>query len=173
MNTRDATVADVDLIAQLHIESWRNAYAGILSASYLAGPIVLDRQTVWRERFNSPAPNLKVIVAEEEGQALGFVCLLGNAEDRWGTLVDNLHVLPTAKGRGVGRHLIRVAAGWSAENYPGVGLHLWVYEVNAPARAFYERMGGQVVARLPQSNPDGRIHVELCYYWPDSGSLAR
>ncbi|WP_164759714.1 GNAT family N-acetyltransferase [Mesorhizobium sp. M5C.F.Ca.IN.020.29.1.1] len=173
MEIRDATATDVDLIAQLHVESWRNAYAGILSESYLEGPIEADRQSVWRERFTSPAPNLKVMIAEDEGQAIGFVCIFGNADDRWGTLVDNLHVLPRAKGRGVGRHLIRVAARWSAENHPDLGLHLWVYEVNAPARAFYERMGGQQVARLPQSNPDGRIHVDLCYFWPDSASLAR
>ncbi|MDX0967914.1 GNAT family N-acetyltransferase [Sinorhizobium medicae] len=165
MNIRDATAAHVDVIAQLHVDSWRSAYATILSASYLAGPIEADRQSVWQERFTSPAANLKVLIAEDKGQPIGFVCIFGNSDKRWGTLVDNLHVSPKAKGRGIGKYLLRTAAHWSVQHHPGVGLHLWVYEVNAAARAFYERMGGQIIARQPQSSPDGNIHVELCYFW--------
>lgn len=173
MKLRDATAADANLVAHLHIESWRSAYAAILTASYLESPIEADRRRFWRECFASPAGNLKVMIAEDEGQAIGFVCIFGNADARWGTLIDNLHVLPQAKGRGVGRYLIRAAARWSAENHPDVGLHLWVYEDNAPARAFYERMGGQMVGRLAQPSPDGNVHVDLCYSWPDTALLAR
>lgn len=168
---RDAEVTDSDTIARLHVESWRSAYAEILSASYLAGPIETDRMSVWRDRMTSPTEDMKVMIAENKGAAIGFVCVFGNNDEQWGTLVDNLHILPKAKRRGVGRSLICAAARWSAENYPNLGLHLWVYEVNSPARAFYERMGGQKVARMPQSNPDGVNRVDVCYFWPDTNSF--
>jgi ribosomal protein S18 acetylase RimI-like enzyme len=44
-------------------------------------------------------------------------------------------------------------------------LSLWVLEANAPARAFYERCGGIVVAEKQDVREDGTL-LETAYGWP-------
>ncbi|TNC16266.1 GNAT family N-acetyltransferase [Methylobacterium terricola] len=97
---RIATHADEALLAHLHAESWRSAYRGILDPSFLAGPIEQNRLDAWTSRIGPHHPDLTAIIAESDGEPVGFVCAIGAEHERWGTLVDNLHVLPTAKGRG-------------------------------------------------------------------------
>ncbi|MGN9837672.1 hypothetical protein ACTMTI_06085 [Nonomuraea sp. H19] len=41
------------------------------------------------------------------------------------------------------RRLMLRAFGWAAADHPGRDLYLEVLRDNAPARAFYERMGGE------------------------------
>ena len=38
------------------------------------------------------------MVAEEAGRVLGFACAYGREDERWGTLLDNLHVDPECNG---------------------------------------------------------------------------
>ncbi len=103
---------------------------------------------------------------------IGFICTFGNDDPVWGSLVDNLHVLPRAKGRGVGRHLLASAGQWAASRYPGAGIFLWVFEANEPARRFYDRMGGIVVERIIEPNPaGGGESLSLRYAWSDAAIL--
>jgi ribosomal protein S18 acetylase RimI-like enzyme len=162
---RPATAADAAVIAQIHIDSWRSAYRHILASDYLAGPIEQDRHDVWSARFASPNADMQVTIAEDEAGALGFICTFGNDDPVWGAMVDNLHVLPRAKGRGVGRSLLAAAAKWVARRYPGAGLHLWVFEANTPARGFYDRMGGDVVERIVEPIAGGGEAHSLRYAW--------
>ncbi len=64
-----------------------------------------------------------------------------------GNVIDNLHVLPSAKGQGVGAALLGAAAEWSAAIYPSAGIYLWCFEQNAPACRFYEQRGGVALNR--------------------------
>lgn len=169
---RQAVSADAPLIARLHATSWRSAYAAILDTAWLAGELDTDRQAVWSARLAAPSPVLHLLIAERDGLALGFVCVVGGADPRWGTLVDNLHVLPDAKGSGVGALLLRAAARWAADAFPHGGVHLFCYTENRPARTFYERMGGHVVEEMDRMAPDGRMAPEVRYHWPDAAALA-
>jgi len=47
---------------------------------------------------------------------------------------------------------------------------LWVMEVNAPARAFYERLGGRAVTRREQTR-DGFAAIGVAYAWDDLSVL--
>jgi GNAT superfamily N-acetyltransferase len=171
---RPATAEDAAVIAQLHIDSWRSAYRGILDAAYLAGPIEQDRRDVWAARFAAPGGDRQLTVAEDRAGPIGFVCTYGNDDPVYGALVDNLHVLPRAKGRGVGRSLLASAGEWAARRYPRAGLYLWVFEANEPARRFYDRMGGAVVERILEPNPaGGGESLSLRYAWSDPASLSR
>jgi GNAT superfamily N-acetyltransferase len=172
LRLRDATADDVELIARLHAESWRSAYATMLDPDYLAGPIEQERREVWTARFAAPNDDMHVTIAEQSAAAIGFVCTFGNDDPMWGALVDNLHVLPPAKGKGVGRALLASAGEWTARRYPGSGMYLWVFEANEPARLFYDRMGGVMVGRVLGPNPaGGGEQMDLRYFWRDPGSL--
>lgn len=171
MPLRLATPADADAIAHVHAESWRTAYRGALSDAYLSGPIDEERRAVWRERFAHPPAGQYVAVFEADGETVGFVCAYGGHDTQWGTFIDNLHVLPHLKRSGIGRQMMRDAAAWSARTHPGDGMYLWVLESNAPARAFYERIGGEQAGRDTWTPPDGSALPKLRYAWRDVSVL--
>ena len=171
MGIRIAGSNDSTAIAALHAESWRNSYRGILADDYLDGRILLERIGVWCERFRAPKPRQYVVVAEDQGALVGFACAYGNADDRWGTNLDNIHVLPTGKRKGIGSTLIANVASWSSRNYPGKGLFLWVFERNLPARHFYERLGGVIAGDTIWTAPEGTQVKQLRYVWENPAEL--
>ncbi|HZP87152.1 MAG TPA: GNAT family N-acetyltransferase [Burkholderiales bacterium] len=171
MFIRQARASDAGSIAHLHAESWRTAYRGALSDAYLAGPIETERVAVWRARFESSAQNQYVAVAESRDQIVGFVCAYGGHDPQWGTLIDNLHVLPEHKRQGFGAQLMAHVASWSAKAYPGQGMYLWVLESNLPAQRFYARIGGEQAGRDTWTPPDGSALPKLKYAWSDAAVL--
>jgi len=164
---REAGVDDVELIARLHTESWRTAYAAILTAEFLAGGIEADRLRTWSQRLGAAHKAQKVTIGVLDERPAGFICTFLGEDERWGALVDNLHVATIAQGRGLGARLLNSAAQWVSETRPHEGLYLWVYETNAPAIAFYRRMGGQSVERALHDNPGGGQAPAIRFAWPD------
>jgi len=165
MELRPALPADAESIARLHAESWRAAYRGMYSDAYLDGNVVEDRLNVWTQRFASSPDNQYVLLAVENDELLGFVCAYGNSDARWGTLVDNLHVLPGHQGQGLGRRLLVESAEWSREHYPDALFHLWVLDGNAKARRFYELLGAQAHGSVAYEPPGGGSVTIWRYVW--------
>lgn len=165
MKLRDAVSQDATLIARLHTTSWRSAYQGIFSAEYLDGAIEQERLTYWQEKFSATPANLTVIVAEDDSVPVGFVCVMGAKDPQWGSLVDNLHVLPATKGKGFGIALLKAAARWVAQHHGEQGMYLWCYEQNLPSRRFYERCGGKIVEIKSETVPGDTTLNALRYYW--------
>ncbi|MFD2083030.1 GNAT family N-acetyltransferase [Actinopolymorpha cephalotaxi] len=65
----------------------------------------------------------------------------GAAEGRGATFgLVSMWVSPTARGRGVGAHLIAAVVDWAARS-GAARVHLWVTDGNDPARRLYERCG--------------------------------
>jgi GNAT superfamily N-acetyltransferase len=159
-------------VAAIHVASWRDAYASILDPAFLAGRVEAERLAVWEDRLRAPPPNQAVALAVEQGEPVGFVCVFGEDDRRWGARVDNLHVLPSCRGAGTGATLLRWAAAWTAEVYPGSGLHLWVFEANLPARRFYERLGAQAAGQEASPMPSAGGKTVLRLHWPSAQALA-
>ena len=171
MRFREANQSDEETIASLHAASWRTAYRGALSDAYLDGPIDAERTEVWRSRFVKPVKNQFVSVAESKQQMIGFVCAYGGHDEKWGTFLDNLHVAPQHKRRGVGARLMGEIARWSDREYPGQGVYLWVLQSNLTAQRFYERMGGENAGSDMWSPPDGNALPKIRYAWRDTQTL--
>ena len=138
---REATYGDAVAIATIHADSWRVAYRGALRDEFLDGDVVQDRLRVWRERLAAPAANQLVVAAEEGHRLVGFACAYGREDERWGTLLDNIHVRREQHRRGTGRKLLSQVAAWCGTNHADAGLYLWVLEQNGAARRFYEHLG--------------------------------
>lgn len=171
IHLRPVISSDAALLADLHIESWRVAYRGLLRDEYLDGPIEAERRAVWAARLEAPAPDAFGFVAEQHGQPVGFAYLYGRHDPRWGTLLDNLHVRPSLRGGGIGARLLTGSAEETARRYPGEPLYLFVYEGNAPARAFYARMGGREVERQVKEQPGGGVLPDWRVVWDDPAAL--
>ena len=162
-----ATSQDIQSIAQLHANSWRIAYRGMLPDDYLDQRVEADRIEFWTTRFDSVPPDRRLVLkAESEATLMGFVCVLLDAEPKWGARLDNLHASPEAKGTGIGYALFQAAREWIARVSPGTAMHLWCVEGNHVARRFYDRQGGKVVETAKRPVAQELSVPELRYWWP-------
>ncbi len=133
-----------------------------------------ERDDVWRARLSSPPDAQYVVVAEQDGEVIAFACAYGAEDERWGTLLDNLHVRTDLHRSGIGRRLVAEVARWCAVRYPDRGLYLWVLAQNANARSFYTRLGGSDVgseSREPSAG-SGRVNEVRLVAWSDPTALA-
>jgi ribosomal protein S18 acetylase RimI-like enzyme len=172
---RSASHSDAAAIAALHADSWRRHYRGAYSDAFLDGDVIADRLTVWADRLREPNPRRYTIIAEDGGGLIAFAHTAFDDDPTWGALLDNLHVAPGHKRRGVGSQLLALTARAVIER--GTGLYLWVLEQNVDAQAFYEARGASRVDRALASPPGGvasRLSgspVKLRYAWTDPPGL--
>lgn len=175
MNTlvfRRATGNDAEAIASMHTESWRDAYRGILPDSYLDGQVADERANLWRSRFSSlGSDRFLVVLTESPRRLVGFACVLLDEDPQWGACLDNLHVMPGWRSRGVGRLLFGRAVQWVMSTEPGWPIHLWVFEANAGARRLYDALGGEVVKHHKKEVLKGIEIPSVLYVWRDPQEL--
>lgn len=149
---RLATDDDVLEMAKVHIASWRETYPGLLPEPMLAKLSVASEAIRWQRMLDHPRPlgGTLAFVADQEGEVVAY----GSCnEQRTGPLhdrgitdeVSELYVLRRAQRQGAGSGLmIAMASALLERGHRAFGL--WVLERNAPARLFYERLGGTLVA---------------------------
>jgi ribosomal protein S18 acetylase RimI-like enzyme len=174
MELRAATPDDVEAIAALHAQSWRQNYRGAYLDSYLDGDVVTERRAVWTDRLARPEPTHCTIVAERNGELVGFAHTKFDDDTVWGALLDNLHVVGDHKGVGIGTRLMAETARAILARPQPTGLYLWVLEQNTAAQAFYTARGGREVGReLRGPFPGGGTAVGFRMAWPDPTVLLR
>jgi ribosomal protein S18 acetylase RimI-like enzyme len=167
LSLRLVTALDAGLVASLHAASWRSAYRGILSDTYLSGDVLLERQRAWQQRLAQTDDAEFGVLASREGVAVGFVYLMRNVHPVFGSLVDNLHVAAEARSAGIGPQLLAAAADGIIERGWDTRAHLWVWDANARARAFYARMGGREVETGMKVAADGTEARTWRLVWDD------
>jgi GNAT superfamily N-acetyltransferase len=111
-----------------------------------------DVERLKRHLFG-PSPLAEAVLAESDtGEALGFALFFGNYSTFLtspGVYLEDLFVIESARGRGIGRALLGEVARIAHER--GAGRLEWaVLDWNAKAIAFYESAGATVL-------PDWRI----------------
>jgi GNAT superfamily N-acetyltransferase len=162
---REAKKSDAHILAHIHAESWRTAYRGILNDAYLDSDIYDDRIKVWSQKLAKLDSKMHIVIAFDNKKPIGFVCIMGEYDMKFGALVDNLHVLPEWKGEGIGRILMQKAKKWVSQNSSSSKYYLWVYEANTAAIAFYEKIGGVCVEKCMKDNPGGGEAMVRRYVW--------
>ncbi len=172
MRIRSATLEDLSKIANLHAESWRENYHPVLSTEYLNESVLDERTQAWTERLENPTENQLVLVAEIDGAFGGFICAFGENDSQYGTIVDNLHVVPNIKGKGIGSALLGAVAKWAVENYREHGLYLEVLECNPTAIAFYEHLGAKRAKTAYWHTPCDTQAKEYFYCWDSLSVLS-
>lgn len=162
IGTRPARRADAAAIGRIHVETWRDAYAGLLPDDGLLRLSPAIEAERWDAAIRRGAT---VIVAEDA--AAGVVGFGSCGPSRAHSLpfdgeVQTLYVAPDHHGRGAGRALL--AALFEALAAAGCKSALiWVLADN-PSRFFYEAMGGRHVA--DRDEPVwGRMMAERAYGW--------
>lgn len=65
MELRLAEYKDYERIAQLHADSWKRHYRGILTNTYLDSEAIDDKLLIWQTRLTNPPFNQHIVLAEE------------------------------------------------------------------------------------------------------------
>ena len=191
---RRARAGDAAQIARLDIETWRDAYAGILPSPYLLHLDARRRQAGCSAEIGRLG--MVVFVAVDEGDKdgggnddggviVGFGSagwlrgeLLGDpggggvpmaGESRDGE-VFTLYVAPERHDEGIGRRLLFALLGWLRDAGARRAV-VWVLRDN-PARFFYQRLGGKPCGE--RFFPVGGAAVPaVAYAWRDLGATLR
>jgi ribosomal protein S18 acetylase RimI-like enzyme len=142
---RPARSSDARSIARLDVETWRVAYAGILSAPFLVGLSTRRREVGWATVIDREPRDVRVAV-DSEGRIVGFgSCGRCRGEPEFAGEVFTLYVAPDWQDQGIGRRLLLALFARLVDQGCGSAI-IWVLR-NNPGRFFYQRLGGKEVQR--------------------------
>jgi GNAT superfamily N-acetyltransferase len=172
----DATVrlaipTDAPVIAQVRVSAWRTTYRGMIPDAYLDGMTVEDSAALWGKVLAAAPNTTSTFVAEVDGRVVGFASGMMKPEANLGfdselTAVNDVR---EAQGTGVGKRLVAAVAG-AQRAHGATGMIVWVIAGNKVARAFYERLRGELVVEQPFTW-DGMDLVEAGYGWHNISEL--
>jgi GNAT superfamily N-acetyltransferase len=121
-----------------------------------------DRDSLERYLFG-PRPMAEVLIAEQDGVAIGFALFFHNFstfEARPGVYLEDLFVVPEARGSGAGKALLRRLAQIAIER-DCARLEWWVLDWNAPSIAFYRSLGAKAMDEWTVQRVDGNALTAL------------
>ena len=172
MHIREAQVTDAPAIAQVHIDTWRTTYKGLVPDAYLASLSYEQRTSFWQSRLSESNSPWFVYVAEDNDQhVIGFAS--GGPERTQDTVYTGelvaIYLLAAHQRQGVGRQLTAAIAQRLIQQGHRSML-VWVLAAN-PSRLFYASLGGQLI-RERAINLDGIDLAEVAYGWRDLHALA-
>lgn len=153
LELRPATPADLDGIAAVHLAARRHA-----GKQFPGSPRTDAQVRTWVGSWDASA-DTEVWVACSGAEVLGYV----RATATW---LDDLYVVPSRQGAGVGAALLDVV---KARRPDGFGL--WVFESNEAARAFYARRGLVELERTDGADNE-ELAPDIKMVWPGLDPLA-
>jgi len=164
LSIRPAKLSDAVAIADIHVETWKSAYAGILPTAYLGKLDRTERLRFWQNLLSDVDTCRHVSIAEVNAVPIGFLSH-GLARDPqfqdWREIYA-FYVAPDFQGIGAGTALLKQALS-QIQNRGDMGAYLWVIAAN-PARYFYEAQNGHLLSErtepIAQQN-----HRMLAYGW--------
>lgn len=153
MRIRSAIQSDAVQIAEVHVNSWRTTYKGIIPNSFLDNLSVTKRTLIWEKQLDGGNEGSKVLVAENEvGQIVGFVSGgLNRLESMpFDSEIYAIYLLEKYQRQGIGELLMSsITSFLTDQGYKST--YLWALEDNR-YRSFYEKLGGV---------PKGREEIEI------------
>ncbi|BBK43439.1 N-acetyltransferase [Allostella vacuolata] len=167
---RPAVPDDAAAIARVQVATWQSAYAGIFPAAYLDNLNDIRIAAGWGDSIARKGHRTLVAEDDAAGRApvVGFVHA-GPGDGEGEAEVFTLYVLRDHQRRGVGRLLLGLLCRDLAPDHSRLVIRVLVE--NAPARAFYERLGG-VAGDVRRLRVGGREIDEIAYHWPDLPRLS-
>ena len=134
LSIRPATIDDVPLIRALIAE--------LAEYERLADAAVATDDDLRAQLFGAQ-PAAEVLIGEVDGEAAGFALFFHNFSTflgKRGLYLEDLFVRPTARGSGLGKHLMATLARIAVQR--DCGRFEWsVLDWNAPAIGFYRTLG--------------------------------
>jgi ribosomal protein S18 acetylase RimI-like enzyme len=170
VSIRKAEHADCSGIARVQVDSYRSAYAPFFPPGYLDNFSYEEQTQDWIEWLATRPDDILLVALSREGSVIGYA-LARAARDiypGYDAEILALHVAAAAQRQGLGSMLLREAAAALAGR-GCLSAMLWTVAGN-PARAWYERLGGQLIGEKSY-DVDGWMVTEVAYGWPQIDGL--
>jgi len=169
---RQARPEDAGRIAEIHVDSWRSTYAGLLPDKVLLGlePRVHEMRW-WRHALRRVRRRHVVLVAEDAEKGVVGFGSCGPTRDPalpFAGEIYTIYLTDEFHGIGLGRRLF-VALSERLLETQGKSMIVWSLSTN-PARFFYQALGGRMVARRSGTLGGAPIE-EFAFGWDDVGEL--
>lgn len=169
MLIRPAQIDDAEAIGRAHVQAWQETYRGLMPDAYLDAMSIEERQKAWRERIPklAEARQALAVALDDAGELVGFA---GCGAPRNNALavegeIYMINIINRGKRKRLGaRLMLEMAERLEAFGHKSAGL--WVLEGNAPARAFYARLGGAPDVTVQQEH-GGAMLTDVAILWPD------
>lgn len=170
---RPARRDDCEAIIGIHVEMSRQAYGHILDAQYLREVLPAEKTALWSARFSAPIDpeKLAIMVAETDGEVVGFASAVFDPADKWGVYLHHLYVTSAFQRRGLARRLWLSVLDAFPPAFENAPISLIALEGNMPARGLYERVGGKASEHILIQYPGNPNTPALRYTWPDRDKL--
>jgi ribosomal protein S18 acetylase RimI-like enzyme len=160
---RPAELDDANAIAGVHVATWRTTYRDLLPGDFLASLSEEHYTERWKRVIGDGSS--RVFVVDEPEGVVGFAS--GGreraGENGFAGELYALYVTDGAQRQGHGRELVRAVAG-ALKEMRMADMIVWVLRDNAPARRFYERLGGVFVRSQPITIGSATLE-EVSYGW--------
>jgi ribosomal protein S18 acetylase RimI-like enzyme len=173
MLIRPAQLGDAEAIGRVHVQAWQETYRGLMPDAYLDAMSAEERAQRWREVIPKATDNRQgfAVALDEAGTIVGFA---GCGPPRLKELASNgeiymINIINSGKRRHLGTRLM-LAMAEQLEALGATSAGLWVLEANAPARAFYARLGGTPGAMIEHER-GGAVLMDVSILWPTIGLL--
>jgi GNAT superfamily N-acetyltransferase len=149
VSIRSATPADLPLIADL--------IRALADYEKLAGEVRFD-EAVLGEKLFGARPYAEVLIGEVDGVPRGFALFFHNFstfEGKPGIYLEDLFVMPEARGVGLGKALLAELAKLTVER-DCARLEWAVLDWNAPSIGFYQALGARLMDEWTVMRVDGQ-----------------
>ncbi|MEI6407401.1 MAG: GNAT family N-acetyltransferase [Actinomycetes bacterium] len=162
---REAQLEDVPRIAQVHVETWRDAYLGIIPDTYLQSLSIDKRAEIWEINLRNQHPKSHTLVAELDGQIVGFIGV-GACRDEESTTshgeVFSIYVDSDKQGLGIGTRMLNQGLEFlKNENFSRASL--WVLAGNESSRFWYESRGWRRDGKVKSEHRGDFDLIEIRY----------
>lgn len=164
---RPGRPADAGGIAQVYVDAWRSAYAGLIPNGVLVRMSAGAQAREWSQQLSRRRFADSILVADLSGH--GVIAFGSCGAARHSLLphageIYTLYVSPEHQERGVGRALLLQLFASLTDRGLDSAL-VWVLSLN-PARFFYEAMGGRRVAEKREKLWNSLL-PQTAYGWDD------
>jgi len=176
MRIREAELRDAAAMARVMVDSFRSAHRDHIPEESLMKLTYEESERNWARTLSELSGSTEsmecIFVAENDaGDLIGVA--MGGPEGTKHPLYTGevyvLYLLPSYHRQGIGRQL----TGHVVERLAQQDMHsllIRVLKANAPARRFYEALGGQLVLE-EQIEEDGVVLEQVAYGWLDVSEL--
>lgn len=161
---RPSRTTDSQGLAEVQVNSYRTAYAGIFPPSYLEAFSYEEQAADWQAWFIERPDDILLVATNQDDQVVGYLLARLEADiyPGYDAEIIALHVSQPWQGQGIGRTLLN--EGVAALQKRGCdAFMLWTLAKN-PTRQWYERLQGQLLGEK-RFQVNGWEIVEVAYGW--------
>ncbi|MEN1970456.1 GNAT family N-acetyltransferase [Lentibacillus sp. N15] len=168
---RKAVYTDAEVIATIHVKSWKNIYTDLVDEKDLSNTTFENRKILWQTVLRmQKKQQWTFVLMDKAKQVIGFIS--GGPERtrrfQYDGEIYTIYLLPEYQRKGLGSMLLKALVE-EIKQYGYQSLLVWVLTQN-PSSRFYEKYAAKPVGKEETTIGEG-TYQETAYGWEDLDTL--